>query len=107
MTELLKKKIFRYLLIAAGVLLLALVILAIILINRRAKRKIALARAESKAQIDNMKKSLEEDKLRKSIEDAARERNSATNSTANDVKDFAKHNPEIAAALIRSLMKEQ
>ena len=104
---LLKKKAFKILLIAAGILLLALVVLIIVLINRRAKKKIAMARAESKAQIDNMKKSLEEDQLRKSIEDAARERNNATNATANDVKNFAKNNPEIAAALIRSLMKEQ
>ena len=44
---------------------------------------------------------------RMSIEEAAKEHADITNATANDVKEFAKKNPQIAAALIRSMMKEQ
>ena len=100
-------KWFKWLLLAAGILLLAIILLIILLINKRAKRRIALAQAESQAQIDNMKRSIEEqDNMRKSIEEAAKEHNDSDNATANEVKDFAKKNPEIAAALIRSMMKE-
>lgn len=103
-----KKPIFKYLLIAGIILLLALIILIAVLINRRAKKKIAQAQAESQAEIDKMKQTIEEDKLKRiSIEEAAREHADVTNATANDVKEFAKKNPQIAAALIRSMMKEQ
>ena len=107
LSNLLNSKWFKWLLLAAGILLLAIILLIILLINKRAKRRIALAQAESQAQIDNMKRSIEEqDNMRKSIEEAAKEHNDSDNATANEVKDFAKKNPEIAAALIRSMMKE-
>lgn len=106
LANLLKRKLFRYLLIMASVLVLVLVITVIVIINRRAKRKVAQARAESKAQIERMKKSIEEDRMRRSIEEEAKNRSGQSAATANEVKDFALKNPEIAAALIRSLMKE-
>ncbi len=103
-----KKPIFKVLLIAGILLLIALVVLIAVLINRRAKKKIAQAQAESQAEIEKMKQTIEEDKLKRmSIEEAAREHNDVRNATANDVKEFAKKNPQIAAALIRSMMKEQ
>jgi len=106
LANLLKRKLFRYLLILAAALVLALVIVVIFVINRRAKRKIAQARAESQDQVERMKKSIEEDRMRKSIEEEAKERSGQSTATANEVKEFALKNPEIAAALIRSLMKE-
>ena len=103
-----KKPMFKYLLIAGIILLIALIILIAVLINRRAKKKIAQAQAESQAEIEKMKQTIEEDKLKRmSIEEAAKEHADITNATANDVKEFAKKNPQIAAALIRSMMKEQ
>ena len=78
------------------------------MINRRAKKRIAAAEAESLAQIERMRKAKEEEEanLRLSIEQQAKEHSDSTNATANEVKEFAKKNPEIAAALIRSMMKE-
>jgi flagellar biosynthesis/type III secretory pathway M-ring protein FliF/YscJ len=85
---------------------LIFVLFIVTIINRRAKKRIAEAEAQSAAMIEDMQKTMEEDKLRKSIEEAAKEHNESINATANEVKEFAKKNPEIAAALIRSMMKE-
>ena len=54
-----------------------------------------------------MKKANEQEaeNLKKTLEQAAKEHSEASNATANEVKEFAKKNPEIAAALIRSMMK--
>lgn len=106
LAKLLNSKWFKWLLLAAAILLLAIVLLIVTIINRRAKKRIAEAEAQSAAMIEDMQKTMEEDKLRKSIEEAAKEHNESINATANEVKEFAKKNPEIAAALIRSMMKE-
>lgn len=99
---------FKWVLIAAAALLLIIIALIIIGINRRAKKRIALAEAESQAQIESMKKAKEEEEanFKMSLEQAAKEHSESSNATANEVKEFAKKNPEIAAALIRSMMKE-
>ena len=108
LAKLLKNPWFKWLLLAAAILLLAIVIFIIMMINRRAKKRIAAAEAESLAQIESMRKAkeVEEANLRLSIEQQAKEHSDSTNATANEVKEFAKKNPEIAAALIRSMMKE-
>lgn len=106
-SDLLKNGAWKYILIGAAILLLLIILLIIILTNRKAKKRIAKAKAENEAALADMQKTMEEDKLRKSIEDAVKERKNASDMTAEDVKEFAKNNPEIAAALIRSLMKDQ
>lgn len=99
---------FKWALLAAAVLLIAIVVFIIVGINKRAKKRIALAEAESAAQIESMKKANEEEaaNFKKTLEQAAKEHSETSNATANEVKEFAKNNPEIAAALIRSMMKE-
>lgn len=105
--KLMNSKWFKILLIAAGVLLLALILFIIALINRNAKKKLALAQAEYQAQIESMQRDKEEEaSRRKTIEEAAKEHLEGADSTAEDVKDFVRSNPEIAAALLRSMMKE-
>ncbi len=102
------KKNWWIFVIAAAVLVLLTIIIISSIINKKAKKKIAAAHAESQAQIESMKKSIEEENNKKmTIEEAAKEHTEASNATANEVKEFAKKNPEIAAALIRSMMKEQ
>lgn len=102
---------FKWLLLAAALLLLMIIILIIVTVNRRAKKRIAAAEAESLAQIESMKKAKEEEEaaaanLKMSLEQQAKEHSDSTNATANEVREFARKNPEIAAALIRSMMKE-
>jgi len=99
---------FKWVLLAAAVLLIVIVVLIIAGINKRAKKRIALAEAESQAQIESMMKAKEEEaaNFKLTLEQQAKEHSEATNATANEVKEFAKNNPEIAAALIRSMMKE-
>ena len=81
--------------------------LIIIAVNKNAKKKIALAEAENLAQLESMKKANEQEaeNFKKTLEQAAKEHSESSNATANEVKEFAKKNPEIAAALIRSMMK--
>lgn len=99
---------FKWVLLAALVLLLVIVALIIVGINKRAKKRIAALEAESQAQIESMQKAKEEEaaNFKMTLEQAAKEHSESSNATANEVKEFAKKNPEIAAALIRSMMKE-
>jgi flagellar biosynthesis/type III secretory pathway M-ring protein FliF/YscJ len=98
---------FKWALLGAAVLLILIITMIIVSVNKRAKKRIALAEAESLAQIESMKKANEQEteNLKKTLEQAAKEHSEASNATANEVKEFAKKNPEIAAALIRSMMK--
>lgn len=102
---------FKWLLLAAALLLIIIIVLIIVTVNKRAKKRIAAAEAASLEQIENMKKAKEAEEaeaanLRMSLEQQAKEHSDSSNATANEVKEFAKKNPEIAAALIRSMMKE-
>ena len=44
---------------------------------------------------------------KKSLEEAAEEHNKTEKATELEVREFAKNNPEITAALIRSMLKER
>ena len=107
LAKLLNTPWFKWVLLGAAVLLIILITLIIIAVNKNAKKKIALAEAENLAQLESMKKANEQEaeNLKKTLEQAAKEHSEASNATANEVKEFAKKNPEIAAALIRSMMK--
>ncbi len=107
LAKLLNTPWFKWALLGAAVLLILIITMIIVSVNKRAKKRIALAEAESLAQIESMKKANEQEteNLKKTLEQAAKEHSEASNATANEVKEFAKKNPEIAAALIRSMMK--
>ncbi|MBQ7047101.1 MAG: hypothetical protein IJN85_05120, partial [Oscillospiraceae bacterium] len=48
-----------------------------------------------------------EENNRKSLEEAAEEHNKVEKAAEIEVREFAKNNPEVAAALIRSMLKER
>lgn len=98
--------IFIY--IAAGVaVLLVLVLVLILLLRGRAKKKrmaaeLAAAAAEQE-EAERVQREIEERK--KQLKDAA-SGNESDNAITNEVRDFAKTNPEITANLLRSWLKE-
>ncbi len=93
-----------------GGVFLALIIIAIIivliLLNAAKKRKKKTEAEAKKAQdlLKNAQNQLEERK--RSLTEAAIANDTEQNGLTNDVRQFAKANPEIAAALIRSMLKE-
>lgn len=102
------------LLIAAGVLLLLILILIIILSARRRKKNAdedekarqALLEEEERQRREN-ERAIAEHKKRLQDEAKNKAANPAENAIINEVRDFAEENPEVAAALIRSMMKEE
>lgn len=103
------------LLIIGGVLLLIIIIIVIILSLRSKKKKEededakamqalqeeeARQRKENEMAIMEHKKKLQEEAKTKAA-------NPAESAIVNEVREFAEENPEIAAALIRSMMKEE
>ena len=100
--------------IIAGVLLL-IVIIVIILLSIRRKKKAedddakalqALQEEEERQRKENERAIAEHKK--KLAEDAkSKASNPAESAIVNEVREFAEENPEIAAALIRSMMKEE
>lgn len=61
---------------------------------------------ESEAAITSLQETIEENN-KKSLEEAAEEHNKSEKATELEVREFAKNNPEITAALIRSMLKER
>lgn len=99
----------RKLLIILGVcgfILLVIIALVVFLILKRMKNKMALQQQENDAVITSLKETIEENN-RKSLEEAAEEHTKKEKATEYEVRDFAKNNPEITAALIRSMLKER
>lgn len=100
--------------IIAGVLLLIIIIIIILLSIRRkkkaedddAKALQAMQEEEERQRKENERAILEH---KKKLQDEAKNKaaNPAENAIVNEVRDFAEENPEIAAALIRSMMKEE
>ena len=100
--------------IIAGVLLLIVIIIIILLSIRRKKKaedddeKAEKARLEEEEKLRKAEKQAIEEHKKKLAEDAkSKAANPAENAIVNEVRDFAEENPEIAAALIRSMMKEE
>ncbi len=89
-----------------GLILLLLVALAVFLILRNMKKKMKRQQEESEAAITSLQETIEENN-KKSLEEAAEEHNKSEKATELEVREFAKNNPEITAALIRSMLKER
>lgn len=89
----------------AGLLALLLVIISIIIaMRRRAKRRAEEEDAESENQLKSLQKEIEAHK--QTLKDNAMDANNKENAIVNEVRDFAKTNPEITASLIRTMLKE-
>ncbi|MGN1480970.1 flagellar basal-body MS-ring/collar protein FliF [Porcipelethomonas sp.] len=91
---------------ACGLIFLILAGLIIFLVIRNMKKKMRLQQEESEAKISDLQEVIEENN-KKSLEEAAEEHNKAEKATEMEVREFAKNNPEITAALIRSMLKER
>lgn len=85
----------------AGLLVVLLLVLVLVLILRRKKKKTVVPTVENTA-IDLQAEI--EDRKRVLVE--AAQANSQESAIADEVREFAKENPEITASLIRSMLKE-
>lgn len=92
--------------IVGGAFLLLLIILVVIIliIRRRAKKKVLVAAEEAEDLIRSAQEEIDEHK--RMLAEAAQANNTRENAIADEVREFAKQNPEITATLIRSLLKE-
>ena len=92
--------------IAGGLLLLLIIALVVILLIRRsAKKKVLIAAKEAENLMRSAQEEIDEHK-RMLAEAAQANSNPKDNAIADEVREFAKQNPEITATLIRSLLKE-
>ncbi len=99
----------RKILIIAGICLLALLLIAaliIFLLMRSAKKRRLREQAVHEQEMTKLKEIIEENE-RKSLEEQADEHTKKEKATETEVREFAKNNPEITAALIRSMLKER
>lgn len=88
----------------AAVILLLLFILLIRFISKRNKKKLLKYQTEAQAQISSLRETINETQ-RQSIADAASAHSQREKATAKEVREFVKQNPEVSAALIRSMLK--
>ena len=96
-------------LIIGGICLLALLLIAaliIFLLMRSAKKRRLREQAIHEQEMAKLQEIIEENE-RKSLEEQADEHTKKEKATETEVREFAKNNPEITAALIRSMLKER
>lgn len=96
-------------LIIMGIALLLLLIAAgitIFLILRRNKKRRLEEQEAHEEQIAELHEMIEEER-KKSIEEQADEHSRKDKETEEEVREFARNNPELTAALIRSMLKER
>ncbi|MEG0852474.1 MAG: flagellar basal-body MS-ring/collar protein FliF [Angelakisella sp.] len=96
--------------IGLAILSLAILVFLVLSILRKGKTKKLVA--QSNEEVDNLIQ--EQLNIQKEVEDkkrllkeTAEAKNNQENAIANEVRDFAKQNPEITASLIRSWLKEE
>lgn len=94
---------FLLLLILLGVIVLAAFI--IFLITRNAKRKIKANNNRNQRAVDQLEAKLEETK-RRSLAEMANESNKEQKETASEVRKFAQDNPDLTAAIVRSMIMD-
>ncbi|MEG2053798.1 MAG: hypothetical protein RR052_02550, partial [Oscillospiraceae bacterium] len=87
-------------------LIIIFVIVMMIISKAKKKKKLKAMEEEKKAQdlLRSAQNQLEERK--RSLADAALANDTEENGLTNDIRQFAKQNPEITASLIRSMLKE-
>lgn len=87
------------------VLVIFLLVFVLILIRKGHKKKVAEAEQESEALINSLQAEIE-DRKKQIAEAAQAESNPGDGAIVQEVRNFAKENPEITANLIRSWLKE-
>lgn len=90
------------------IVLTALLIIALVvyLITRNARKKMEEQKKNSQDAIRDLQNTIDENNKKQSLIEAAQQRNEEEQSTANEVKDFVHKNPEVTAAIIRAMLKE-
>ncbi len=91
--------------VALGLLLLILVVVVVVvLLRNRAKKRKAEEEAASQTIKDTQMEEIE--KLKQQLRESAQEKDKESAIT-NEIREFAKQNPEITAGLIRTMLKEE
>lgn len=103
-TPLAKNWLFWALVALGAVLIIAIII--ILVVTSKSKKKIKELDQKNKAKVNELEEELEDTKRRSLIEQA-NENNKLQKETAEEVKKFAVTNPELTAAIIRSMINEQ
>ena len=97
---------YWYIAIAVLVALILILVLVLVLRGRAKKKKLALELAEQEAEqaeADRIQQEIEERK--KQLKNAAMS-DESENAITNEVREFARNNPEITANLLRNWLKE-
>lgn len=97
-----------FIIVITLIVLTALMIIALIvfMITRSARRKMEEQKKSSQNAIRHLQNTIEENQKQSLIE-AAQQHSKEEQSTANEVKDFVRQNPEVTAAIIRAMLKEE
>ena len=103
-TPLTKNWLFWALVALGAILLIAIII--ILIVTSKSKKKIKEMDKKNKEQLGALEEELE-DTRRRSLIEQANENNKLQKETAEEVKKFAVTNPELTAAIIRSMINEQ
>ncbi len=91
------------LIVLAALLLIALIVY---LITRNARKKMEEQKRSSQEAIRDLQNTIDENNKKQSLIEAAQQHSEEEQSTANEVKDFVHKNPEVTAAIIRAMLKE-
>ncbi len=86
--------------------MIVVILIVILMLVKSMKKKLRAQQEESEAAINTLQETIEENN-RKTLEQAAEEHTKVEKAAELEVREFAKNNPEIAAALIRSMLKER
>ncbi len=100
------KKKFIILIVLCGFVVLAVVLIIVFMIVKSMRKKMEKQQEENDEAMAILQEQIEENN-RKSLEEAAEEHNKVEKAAEIEVREFAKNNPEVAAALIRSMLKER
>lgn len=95
---------YLWIIILALLVLILIIVAIVVLMNSRAKKRIEKAKALNRMQIQELENKLEETERRSLIEKAS-ETNKEQKETASEVRKFAKQNPSLTAAIIRSMLR--
>lgn len=92
------------LIVLASLLIIALIVY---LITRNARRKMEEQKKSSQEAIRSLQNTIDENNRKQTLLEAAQQHNKEEQSTANEVKEFVQKNPEVTAAIIRAMLKEE
>lgn len=106
--ETLQDMLRPFIIVITLIVLAALLIIALIvyLITRNARRKMEEQKKSSQEAIRKLQNTIDENNKKQTLLEAAQQRNKEEQNTANEVREFVQKNPEVTAAIIRAMLKE-